>query len=320
MRVTIGGASYIFSRDVLADAGERGAYFELAKAVFGLDFQAWHDAGYMKGGFVPYVLFVGAAAVSSVGVCVNYVSEDGVCVNGVNVNGMCVNCEGARPYGAHKRYAQISTVMTLPEYRNKGLSGWLMEYVLAEWAAKADAVYLLANDSVAGFYPKFGFEEFYEYDFFAPVKRAPGVRGGVRKLNAADPRDMGLLAEKYRVYNPFSKIKVINFDQFMFHCLTFRSGDLYYIVQYDAAAIAGYEGRNLICYDVYTDSGCTLGDILGALARDDTECAYLGFTPVDAAGWHAEISREEDTHLFVLSGKENIFKDCKVKFPLLSRA
>ena len=60
-------------------------------------------------------------------------------------------------------YIQIGTVMTDEEYRNQGLSRFLMEKVLSEWENKCDCIYLFANDTVLDFNPKFGFERVYEY-------------------------------------------------------------------------------------------------------------------------------------------------------------
>ena len=90
------------------------------------------------------------------------VSSVAVCVNDINWKGQ------------QKRYVQISTVMTLPEYRKKGLSRYLMENVLAHWVNNCDAVYLLSNDSVVDFYPKFNFEEYKEFEYSKPIQNQRG--------------------------------------------------------------------------------------------------------------------------------------------------
>lgn len=56
------------------------------------------------------------------------------------------------------------------------------------------------------------------------------------------------------------------------------------------------------------------------MANESTKVVYLGFTPKSKEGYIIEESQEQDTHLFVLKGKENIFKDNRVMFPILSRA
>lgn len=83
-------------------------------------YEKWYQSGYMDNRYIPYVIMHGDTAVSSVAVCVNDIKWK----------------------GQQKRYVQISTVMTLPEYRKKGLNRYLMENVLADWVNKCDAVYL----------------------------------------------------------------------------------------------------------------------------------------------------------------------------------
>lgn len=296
MQVSINGLSYKFCKKILAAQDTRDEYFNLAKTIYRrLDFDKWYQSGYWDNKFIPYVLYDGNVAVSSIGICINNVIWQ-------NTN---------------KSYVQISTVMTLPEYRNRGLNRWLMEYVIKEWKDKCNTIYLLANDSVVDFYPKFGFEKFTEYDFSIPVRK---IHGEFRKLNINNAYDLDLVIKKYEISNPFTELKVINFSQFMFHCMNFVSDDIYYLEKYDAIAIIQYDGKKLICYDIFTESNGQLSEILGVLAKGETEYAYLGFTPKLLENCSIIESQEEDNHLFVLSGKENIFKDNKVMFPLLSRA
>lgn len=295
MQVSINGHSFGFSSDVLSRSEYREGYFQLANTIFGLQFDKWYHSGHWDDKFIPYVLYDGDLAVSGVAVLINELILQ-------NTN---------------KRYVQISTVMTLPGYRKRGLSRWLMEYVLEEWKDKCNAIYLLANDSVVDFYPKFGFAEYTEYDFTLPIQK---TEGECRKLDPGNSDDLALIMNKYEVSNPFTEIKVNNLSQFLFHCLNFLSGDIYYLKQFDAVAVAKCDGSKLTCYDVLTDADVRLSDILGVLADENTQFAYLGFTPKADENCFAEISQEEDNHLFVLSGKENIFKDKKVMFPLLSRA
>lgn len=234
-------------------------------------------------------------AVSSVAVCVNDISWQ----------------------DRQKRYVQISTVMTLPEYRNKGLNRYLMEAVLSEWKDNCDAIYLLANDSVVDFYPKFGFEEFKEFQYSKSIFKA---KGAYRKLDIEDPADWSLIIEKYKLGNPFSQFKVDNLSQFVFHCIQFISKDIYYIRQYDAVVVARFENNRLYCYDIFTDGNYRMDDILSIIANENTDYICLGFTPKSKEGYIIEESQEEDTHLFVLKCKENIFKDYKMMLPMLSRA
>ena len=295
VQVVINGHSYTFRADVLSDPGTRNSYFRLADASFGLKLDAWYGFGFWDHTFIPYVLFDGDQAVSSVAVCLNEVWWR----------------------RTKKMYAQISTVMTLPRYRRQGLSRWLMTYALNEWKGKCHSVYLLANDSAIGFYPKFGFEAFTEYAFTVPVH---SVGGTFRKMDLYDAGDLDLVIHKYGVQNPFAELKVRNLSEFLFHCVTWHPDDIYYLEVADAVVIIKRDQNKLICYDILTAYRGRLNDIIGVFAGEQTEYACLGFMPVKAENAVCVPSREEDTHLFVLPGKENIFKDNRVMLPLLSRA
>jgi len=294
MQITISGCSYTFSSDVLSRQDMRESYFNLAKTVFNLDFNKWYNSGFWDNNFIPYVLYDSNLAVSSVGVCINDVERN----------------------GKIKRYVQISTVMTLPEYRAKGLNRRLMEYVPNEWKDKCDAVYLLANDSVVNFYPKFGFEEHTEYDF---IIQAQKTKGEYIKLDLNKKDDLELLIKKYNASNPFAELKVKNFSQFMFHCLYFLSDNIYYIEKYDAIVIIEQKEEKWICYDILTDFDYRLSEILGIIVND-SKPVYLGFTPKMLEDCHIQKSDENNNHLFVLKGKENVWENNKILLPLLSRA
>lgn len=216
MKYFVNGQEYKYITDGLKDTAIRMGYFQLTKQIYGLEFEKWHQSGYWGDRFIPYIMMHEGVVVSSVAVCIND-----------------INWQGNR-----KRYVQISTVMTLPAYRNKGLNRYLMDAVLSEWEDKCDAIYLLANDSVVNFYPKFGFEAFKEFQYSKPIIKSNGV--------------------------------ILN--------------------------------------------------ILNIMANESAKVAYLGFTPKSKEHYIIEESQEPDTHLFVFKGKENIFKDNRVMFPMLSRA
>lgn len=295
MQCFIGGQSYDYFNHALNDDFARKSYFQLAKAIYKLKFETWYQSGYWDKRFIPYTIMDKDLAVSSVAVCINDISW----------------------HGLQKRYVQISTVMTLPEYRNKGLNRYLMEAVINDWKDKCDAVYLLSNDSVVDFYPKFGFVEFKEYQYSKSISKENGV---YRKLDIEASDDWDLIIEHYKRGNPYSELKVDNLCQFVFHCIQFISDNIYFVDEYDAVVVIKYDNNKLICYDVFSDGLVPLDKILSIMANEGTDMICLGFTPIVKEGYIVKESQEEDTHLFVRKGKENIFKDNKVMFPMLSRA
>ena len=84
--------------------------------------------------------------------------------------------------------------------------------------------------------------------------------------------------------------------------------------------MAKYDNNQLNCYDVFANGMTQMDNILSIMANEDTDTVCLGFTPISKEGYIVEKSKEEDTRLFVQRGKENIFKENRVIFPLLSRA
>lgn len=295
MKCTINSREYTFVVDALADERTRKSYFQLVQQIFRLDFEPWFLADEWDHRFIPAVLMENDQVVSSVAVCVNDIHYA----------------------GQQKRYVQLSTVMTAPDHRNKGLNRYLMEAILNEWQEKCDAIYLSANDTVVDFYPKFGFEVSLEFQYSKPIQ---STGGNFRKLDIENPADWRLILEKYAVGNPFSEITVENRSLFVFHCLRGFSKNFYYVEEYDAVAVIKLENDRLICQEVLSDVHFQLDDLLAAMANENTSVAHLGFTPKSKEGYNCTALIEPDTHLFVLKGKENMFKDNEVMFPIASRA
>lgn len=295
MKCTLNSHEYTFVADALAVEHTRNSYFQLVQQIFRLDFEPWFLADEWDHRFIPAVLMENDQVVSSVAVCVNDILYA----------------------GQQKRYVQLSTVMTAPDHRNKGLNRYLMEAILNEWQDKCDAIYLLANDTVVDFYPKFGFEVSQEFQYSKPILSSDGH---YRKLDIEYPADWRLILEKYLLGNPFSEITVENRSLFIFHCLHGFSKNFYYVEEYDAVAVIKLENDRLICQEVLSDVQFELDDLLAAMANEHTKVACLGFTPKSKEGYTCTALIEPDTHLFVLKGKENVFKDSKVMFPIASHA
>ena len=296
MKCMIEDKQYCFMPNAMADTEARKAYFELANEVFKLQFDRWYSTGYVDDSYIPYTLFDGGAAVASVGVSITNLKWKNVT----------------------KCYAQLSTVMTRQEYRGKGLSRWLIEKVLKEWKQKSDMIYLYANDSVVNFYPKFGFVEAAQYQNHKPVIRKDGKS---RILDMSLHQNIDLLVEKFCLSNPFSAFTMEDNESLVvFHCTSFMKNHVYYIDQYDAVVVGEYVGDIFICYDIYTDADCSLGDILGVMAKEDTKFVSFGFTPKSNEGGTIAELQEENTTLFVLAGNENLIEENKLTLPFLSRA
>ena len=296
MNIKINKKEYQYSNDVRCNEKERNSFIKLAKSVFGLDFEPWYNSGYWTTDYIPHILLDGEVVVANVSVnIINILHE-----------------------GQAKRYVQLGTIMTASEYRNCGLSRWLMEKVIGEWQDKCDCMYLYANDSVVDFYPKFEFEKATEYQYRKTVIKA---NLDIRKLNMSVEEDGQLLLEKYQLSNPYSNLSMEgNVGLLMFYCLQFMRDSIYYLPQEEAIIIADIEENKILCYDIFARETVALDTLIGALVSDSSADVVLGFSPNNTDGWQVDERLEGNSTFYVLSGKENIFEKNKLMFPLLSHA
>ncbi|MBD8497946.1 GNAT family N-acetyltransferase [Paenibacillus arenosi] len=297
MNVIISGTEYTYVTNVKADEQLRSSFFQLANETFEIDFEPWYQKGYWGDRYITYAL-----------------STEQKVVANVSVNVIDTTWQGQK-----RLYIGIGTVMTANEYRQKGLSGWLMNEVLREWTEKCDAIFLMANDSVVNFYPKFGFERADEYQCTMNIQQSNIIS---RKLDMTSAQDIQLLLSTYKFSNPFSALPMeSNTELLMFCCTELFHEFIYYVEEYDAIVIAEHEGEQLICYDIYSSGNdVSVTNILSAVAAENTRSAVLGFTPKQTEGCTIEPLHEEDTTLFVLKIKENVFSSNKLMIPTLARA
>lgn len=296
MQYCINRKRYKVDNNIRENEEVRRSFDKLAQKTFDLSFEDWYQNGYWSEKYIPYALLDGERVVANVSVNI----IDTVWQN------------------EKKRYVQLGTIMTDSEYRGQGLSRLLMEQVLAEWKDKCDAIYLFANDTVLDFYPKFGFVKADEYQCKLSIT---SQNKAVRKLDMSNAADRELLLEKYKKSNPFSALPMVdNVGLLMFYCTQFMKDDIYYVEDYDAVVIVMQEDGNLICFDIFCDGNHEMDDVLAVVASDDTTNVVLGFSPKSITNCQVTLFQEEDTTLFVLANKENIFADNQVMFPLLSHA
>lgn len=296
MKYNIKGYEYNYITNVRENDQARTSFNQLAKETFGISFESWYQKGYWGDNYIPYALMDGDTVISNVS----------------------VNIIDTTWKNQKKRYVQLGTVMTAATYRHKGLSNWLMEKVLTEWNDKCDAIFLYANDSVLDFYPKFGFEKAIEYQYTMKVQHKETT---VEKLDMSSEKDIQLLLRTYELSNPFSALPMENNSGLlMFYCSQFMRENIYYVEQYESIVVAEHDGNNLICYDVFSEGNCQLGDILNAVATENTKAAILGFTPKHTENCIIEELHAEDTTLFLLKSKENLFVGNKLMIPLLAHA
>ena len=276
----------------------RNSFNKLTKKTYGFDFEEWYQNGYWQDRYIPYALLDGNNIISNIS---------------VNVINFFIR-------GEKKRYIQIGTVMTDKEYRNQGLNRFLMEKVLEEWKDRCDLIYLFANDNVLDFYPKFGFVSVPEYQHSKEIL-ADNPSSNVTKLNMSDEKDKNFLINTINGSLYFSQLAMYdNASLVMFYCTSFMKHSVYYIKALDAIVIAEFNDNILYLNDVFCRRDVLLDDIIAAMVNKEINKVVLGFTPKDTTSFDEILLKEEDTTLFVMEDKLEIFNNRKIMFPVLSHA
>ena len=238
-KVLINNKEYTFVKDYRDDKNLRTRLNDLTDKTYGFNFKEWYEAGYWEEVYIPYSLLDGDKLIANASVSI-----------------MKMNVLGKK-----KNYIQIGTVMTDNEYRNKGLSRYLIEKIISEYKEKSDCIYLSANDTVLNFYPKFGFEKVNEYKYsISKIKEATNIKK--RKLNIDNKEDKKILESILDNSIVNSKLYVEdNKNLIMFYCLGFLKECIYYIKEYNSVAICEYEEDVLNINGIFCDRNFDLDKV-----------------------------------------------------------
>jgi predicted acetyltransferase len=234
----------LFVKGYKEDTHLRESFNQLADQIFGIQFETWYQHGYWTEKYQPYSFVDNGKVVANVSVnLVNLIIDHQV-----------------------KQAVQIGTVMTHPDYRNRGLSKILMDRVLADYQ-HVDLLYLFANQSVLDFYPKFGFEKVEEIQFSLAPTYIASNQSGIRKLDGSKREDLAfihkLATERNAVSNIFGTIN--SEELFMFYCLMVFPHHLYYLENEQALVIYQVEENVLHLYDVVCGNERKLKEILSRI-------------------------------------------------------
>lgn len=271
----------------------RRSFNDLARTTFGLDFEPWYRNGFWGDAYDPYSIVL-----------------DGKVVANVSVNRTDMVIGGQR-----RRLYQLGTVMTAPEYRNRGLIRVIMAEIEQD-TADADGVYLFANDGVLEFYPKFGFTRSRETICTKAVSQAGPCTA--ENVPMDGPEAWARLAAAMEA-NTFSTAcqMVDNPGLIFFYASQFLSGCVYRLPETDAWVIAEQEDDELLIHNVFSKAPITLDAIIAAFGSS-VRHVTLGFSPADATGFKQTPLEEEDCTFFVKGRFFNEFRDLRI--PSLSHA
>lgn len=222
---------------------------------------------------------------------------DGEVVSNVSVNACHMNymCKIVK-------LIQLGTIMTDNDHRGKGYARTLMEEILKDYEGKVDGIYLFANDSVLGFYPKFGFKEAKEYQYSKEVTIPCECKAEMVPLK--DKQDFDRIVEILDKTNQNARLYMVgNTGLYMFYLSQFMTENLFYIADCHSYAIAEMEDDTLILHAIIGEG--TVDEMIAAFGSR-VKKAVLCFTPKDTSGFEKSELHEEDTTFFV---KGKFFED-----------
>ncbi|WP_028552405.1 GNAT family N-acetyltransferase [Paenibacillus sp. UNC451MF] len=291
-------------KDYLDDEQRRNSLFKLAVRVFGIQFGTWYQLGASNKRYIPF----------------SYFDEDKAVAN-VSVNLLDLIIDGEV-----KKAIQIGTVMTHPEYRNRGLSTELMNLVIEQYEATCDVMYLFANQSVLNFYPKFGFEAVSEHLFsieWASSQR-PVAGEGIRPLDGNKKEDFQFIARFAVERLPVSQRFGTANDQgiLMFYCLNVFNRDIYYLEQEEVIVIYQQyetEPSRLDIYDIISQKEIGIERVLARIAGDGIKKIVFHYTP-DYNGIQLESSSFKGDDVLFVKTKGSVSFSAPMKHPITAQA
>lgn len=298
MEYTVNGKQFLYVYDYKDDRDMRCSFNSLTQKVYGFNFEQWYQDGYWKENYIPYSLLYKDVVVANASISI------------IDFN----------VFGEKKKFVQIGTVMTDPEFRNIGLSRFLIEKIIEIWHGKCDLMYLFANDSVLGFYTKFGFEKANEYQLTKVTDNAQSVLAA-KKVDMSDSTVRESFIDMITKTKTFSDIAMENnIGLIMFYCTSFMKENVYYISKYNAYVVAEFDNETLYLHDVFCQADVELDKILSEITTAIVKKVAIGFTPTVKSEFIENLLKEDNTTLFVLGKDAELFRNNHLMFPILSRA
>lgn len=276
----------------------RHSFNDLTQQTYKFDFENWFNLGYWGENYIPYSLVKGDKIVAN-----------------VSVNILDFDIQGDR-----MQCIQIGTVMTDKDYRNLGLSRFLMELVISEWESETDLIYLFANNTVLDFYPKFGFQSINEYEYtrHAPLRKTNRDVIQLDMSEASAGRILYDIAGKSVLSAKLSMLN--NANLVLFYCTSFMRDQVFYIPELNTIAIAEFEAGICYLHDIFCREEVSVDEVINSVIRSDTEKVVLGFAPIDSSAYDIEVLTTEPDTLFVKPSIAELFKRELLRFPVLSHA
>lgn len=298
MKYSINGKQFTYVFDYKENNILRNSFNNLTRRVYGFDFENWYQSGYWTGKYIPSSLLYDDKVVANVS---------------VNPIDFCL-------FDHKKKYVQIGTVMTDPDFRDLGLSRFLMEQIMMTWRDRCDMMYLFANDSVLNYYPKFNFEEVKEYQYLRRI-HCKNSKPAAKKVDMDENSNQLLFAHKVNKAKDIADLSMRdNIGLVMFYCTAFMKNNIYYIAEYDAYVVAEFSDDILYLQDYFCESDISAEEIVAKMSSNSIKNVVLGFTPKSKTNFEINLLKQKDVSLFVCENDRKHFQQNKIMFPIISHA
>jgi GNAT superfamily N-acetyltransferase len=276
----------------------RDKFYGFIQVVFpGVNFIDWHNQGYWSDKYIPISVIEDDKVISNVSISMMKIFIDGEYLNGI----------------------QIGAVGTLPEYRNRGLSKFLMDYVLKKYNDFCDIYFLFANDTVLNFYPKFGFNRFREV-IFKSSSDIPISNYYARKLDISNPSDLSIIKKIISERRILTKRFGAAEYEFIthWHLLNVFSDNLYFLEDDRVIFICAEKNEQLHIWDVIYTKPINLFKAVSKIVKNEKLQSVNYYFPPDQLSFkYDEVIPDENSYLFV-KGEFNL-SDRNFKFPITAQ-
>lgn len=273
----------------------RRGFNALAEKTFGLNFENWYQNGFWSDNYTPYSVVI-----------------DGQVVANVSVNRTDMVIAGKR-----RHLLQLGTVMTEENHRNRGYIRAIMQEIENDHP-DVDGVYLFANDSVVGFYPKFGFRKSHEYEYSKAI--CPTGKCRMEQIVMATPEKWALLSQAMEDNQFHCGCHMVdNPGLIFFYVSQFMQECAYYCRDLDTWVVAEREDDVLLIHNVFATQAVDLEDVINAFGPGIARVT-LGFAPADTTGWSKNIIGQDDCSFFVKGRAFDDFEEKGLRIPSLSHA
>ncbi len=247
-----------FVTDYSNDDTLRKSFNSLAKLIFSIDFEQWHELGFWTESYKTF----------------SY-ADSGKIIANVSANTISALIN-------NKKYkaTQIGTVMTHPDYRKKGLAKALMQKALSLHERSADIIYLFPEDEAVEFYKKLGFSETRDSLFTLSINKTGIPASPPKKLSVKDKKNQAIIKDIYsrRHYSPTFDI-TDSFHILTWYLCGFFKNYAFYIKSLDTVVICAKKNGILDIFAVLSPARPSLSEILSHINTSSVTSLRLHFTP-----------------------------------------